>query len=631
MPGLLDHIHGPDDVKALDPARLPVLAQEIREFLVDAVARTGGHLGPNLGVVELTIALHRVFDSPHDVLLWDTGHQAYVHKLLTGRAADFGRLRQAGGLSGYPSRAESAHDHIENSHASTALSYADGYAKAFALRGETDRSVVAVVGDGALTGGMCWEAINNIAAAPERPVVIVVNDNGRSYAPTVGGLAQHLNALRLSPSYEQVLDLVKGSLSRTPLVGAPLYDALHGMKKGIKDLLQPQAMFEDLGLKYVGPIDGHDVGALEQALRRARDFGEPVIVHCLTKKGHGYPPAEADEADNFHGVSVIDPITGRPVGIAPPSWTQVFAEEMLAIGHERDDVVAITAAMLRPVGLHGFATMFPDRVFDVGIAEQHAVASAAGLASAGMHPVVCVYATFLNRAFDQVLMDVALHGLPVTFVLDRAGVTGEDGPSHNGMWDLSLLGVVPGMRVAAPRDATRLRELLREAVEYDDGPTALRFPKASVADADIDTVDRIGGMDVLRRDDDADVVIVSAGAVAPLALEIAERVAAQGVGVTVVDPRWVLPVDGALPALAAAHALVVTVEDNGRAGGFGDAVARELRARSITTPVHNVALPQEFLPTGRREAVLRDSGLSAQEVARATVEAVARGMHSIAD
>jgi len=624
VPGVLDDIHGPDDVKALDPARLPALAEEIREFLVAAVARTGGHLGPNLGVVELTIALHRVFDSPHDVLLWDTGHQAYVHKLLTGRAGDFDRLRQAGGLSGYPSRAESEHDHIENSHASTALSYADGYAKAFALRGETDRSVVAVVGDGALTGGMCWEAINNIAAAPDRPVVIVVNDNGRSYAPTVGGLAQHLNALRLSPSYEQVLDLVKGSLARTPLVGAPLYDALHGMKKGIKDLLQPQAMFEDLGLKYVGPIDGHDIGALEQALRRARDFGEPVIVHCLTKKGHGYPPAEADEADNFHGVSIIDPITGRPVGIAPPSWTQVFAEEMVAIGHERDDVVAITAAMLRPVGLHGFATMFPDRVFDVGIAEQHAVASAAGLASAGMHPVVCVYATFLNRAFDQVLMDVALHKLPVTFVLDRAGVTGEDGPSHNGMWDLSLLGVVPGMRVAAPRDATRLRELLREAVEYDEGPTALRFPKASVNDNDIDTVDRIGGMDVLRRDDDADLLIVSAGAVAPLALEIADRVAAQGVGVTVVDPRWVLPVDGALPALAAAHALVVTLEDNGRAGGIGDAVARELRDRSIATPVHNVALPQEFLPTGRRDALLREAGLSAQEVARAAVEAVAR-------
>jgi 1-deoxy-D-xylulose-5-phosphate synthase len=626
---ILGGIDGPADLKALDPAQLPELAEEIRDFLVDAVSRTGGHLGPNLGVVELTIALHRVFDSPHDVLLWDTGHQAYVHKLLTGRASDFGRLRQSGGLSGYPSRQESEHDHIENSHASTALSYADGYAKAFALRGETDRSVVAVVGDGALTGGMCWEAINNIAAAPERPVVIVVNDNGRSYAPTVGGLAQHLDALRLSPSYEQVLDLVKGSLARTPLFGAPLYDALHGMKKGLKDLLQPQAMFEDLGLKYVGPIDGHDIGALEQALRRARDFGEPVIVHCLTKKGHGYPPAEADEADNFHGVSVIDPVTGRPVGVAPPSWTHVFAEEMVAVGHERDDVVAITAAMLRPVGLHPFATQFPDRVFDVGIAEQHAVASAAGLASAGLHPVVCVYATFLNRAFDQVLMDVALHRLPVTFVLDRAGVTGEDGPSHNGMWDLSLLGVVPGMRVAAPRDATRLRELLREAIDHADGPTALRFPKASVADDDIPGVQRIGGMDVLRADDDADVLVVSAGAVAPLALEVADRVAAQGVGVTVVDPRWVFPVDGALPALAAAHALVVTLEDNGRAGGVGDAVARELRARSIATPVQSVALPQEFLPVGRRDVLMREAGLSAQEIARAAVEAVARGMQSV--
>jgi 1-deoxy-D-xylulose-5-phosphate synthase len=626
---ILSTLNGPADLKALDPGRLPALAAEIRAFLIDAVARTGGHLGPNLGVVELTMALHRVFDSPHDVLLWDTGHQAYVHKLLTGRAAAFDQLRQPGGLSGYPSRAESEHDLVENSHASTALSYADGYAKAFALRGTDDRAVVAIVGDGALTGGMCWEAINNIAAAPDRPVVIVVNDNGRSYAPTVGGLAAHLNALRLSPSYEQVLDLVKGSLARTPLVGAPLYDALHGVKKGLKDLLQPQAMFEDLGLKYVGPIDGHDVVAVEQALRRARAFGAPVIVHCLTKKGHGYPPAEADEADNFHGVSVIDPTTGRPVGVAPPSWTHVFAEEMVSVGHERDDVVAITAAMLRPVGLHPFAAAFPDRVFDVGIAEQHAVASAAGLASAGMHPVVCLYATFLNRAFDQVLMDVALHRLPVTLVLDRAGVTGDDGPSHNGMWDLSLLGIVPGMRVAAPRDASRLRELLREAVADDTGPTALRFPKASVDPHDIDAIDRVGAMDVLRRDEDSDVLVVSVGALAPLALEVAARIAAQGVGVTVVDPRWVFPVDGALPALSAAHALVITIEDNGCAGGVGDAVARELRARAITTPVRSVALPQEFLPTGRRDALLVELGLSAQDIARVAVEAVARGMQSI--
>jgi 1-deoxy-D-xylulose-5-phosphate synthase len=619
--GLLDSLDGPDDLKRLAPAQLPTLAREIREFLIAAVARTGGHLGPNLGVVELTIALHRVFDSPRDVLLWDTGHQAYVHKLLTGRAGEFPTLRQEHGLSGYPSRAESVHDIIENSHASTALSYADGFAKAFALRGEHDRAVVAIVGDGALTGGMCWEAINNIAAAPDRPVIIVVNDNGRSYAPTVGGLAAHLNRLRLSPSYEQALDLVKTSLSRTPLLGAPLYEALHGMKKGLKDLLQPQAMFEDLGLKYVGPIDGHDVGAVEDALRHARAFGEPVIVHCLTQKGRGYAPAENDEADNFHGVSVIDPHTGVPVGVAPPSWTGVFAEEMVAIGHERPDVVAVTAAMLRPVGLHPFASAFPDRVFDVGIAEQHAVTSAAGMATGGLHPVVCVYATFLNRAFDQVLMDVALHRLPVTFVLDRAGVTGDDGASHNGMWDLSILSIVPGLRVAAPRDATRLRQLLREAVEHDSGPTAVRFPKASVGDEDIDGIDRVGGMDVLRRDEGADVLIVSVGALAPLALDVAERVSAQGLPVTVVDPRWVLPVDASLPALAAAHSLVVVIEDNGRVGGVGDAVARELRSRRVDVDVATFGLPQEFLPVGKRASILKQSGLSAQEIARDVVAA----------
>jgi 1-deoxy-D-xylulose-5-phosphate synthase len=624
--GLLDTISGPDDLKRLDPSQLPALAAEIREFLIAAVARTGGHLGPNLGVVEVTIALHRVFDSPRDVLLWDTGHQAYVHKLLTGRADRFGELRQEGGLSGYPSRAESEHDVIENSHASTAMSYADGLAKAFALRGETDRSVVAVVGDGALTGGMCWEAINNIAAAPERPVVIVVNDNGRSYAPTVGGLAAHLNRLRLSPSYEQALDLVKNSLARTPLVGAPLYDALHGMKKGLKDLLQPQAMFEDLGIKYVGPIDGHDVEAVEDALRNARGFGAPVIVHCLTQKGRGYPPAENDEADNFHGVSVIDPHTGVPVGVAPRSWTQVFAEEMVAIGHERPDVVAVTAAMLRPVGLHPFSNAFPDRVYDVGIAEQHAVASAAGLATGGLHPVVCVYATFLNRAFDQLLMDVALHRLPVTFVLDRAGVTGEDGPSHNGMWDLSLLGVVPDIRVAAPRDATTLRQLLREAVAHEAGPTVVRFPKASVADADIAALDRVGGMDVLRRDEGADVLIVAVGALAPLALEVADRVCAQGLPVTVVDPRWVLPVDASLPALAAAHSLVAVIEDNGAAGGVGDAVARDLRRRHVDVELTTFGLPQSFLDVGTRANVLSRAGLSAQQIARGVVEAASRGV-----
>jgi 1-deoxy-D-xylulose-5-phosphate synthase len=619
---LLGSINSPADLQRVEPGDLPELAREIREFLIDAVSRTGGHLGPNLGVVELTMALHRVFDSPHDAIVWDTGHQAYVHKLLTGRRADFDTLRQAGGLSGYPSRDESPHDWVENSHASTALSYADGLAKAFAVRGDGDRAVVAVVGDGSLTGGMCWEALNTIAAAPDRPVVIVVNDNGRSYAPTVGGLAAHLAHLRLSPSYEQLLDMVRTSLARTPLVGGPLYDALHGMKKGLKDLIQPQVMFEDLGLKYVGPIDGHDVGAVERALRKARAFGAPVIVHCLTEKGRGYPPAVDDEADQFHSVSVIDPATGQPISVAVPTWTDVFGEEIVALGRERDDVVAVTAAMLRPVGLGRFAEQFPDRVFDVGIAEQHAVTSAAGMAMGGLHPVVCIYATFLNRAFDQVLMDVALHRLPVTFVLDRAGVTGEDGPSHNGMWDLSVLGIVPGMRVAAPRDAVRLRELLREAVSDESGPTALRLPKAAAGN-DIPAVDKVGTMDILRRDQSSDVLIVSVGALAPLALDVADRVAAQGHGVTIVDPRWVIPVDEGLPALCAAHELVVVIEDGVTTGGIGSAVSRELRSRGINVGVCDIALPQQFLTQGRRADVLAAAGLSAQEVARRIVEAAA--------
>jgi 1-deoxy-D-xylulose-5-phosphate synthase len=622
MSGLLETVHEPVDLKRLDPSQLPALAEEIREFLVAAVARTGGHLGPNLGVVELTIALHRVFDSPHDAIIWDTGHQAYVHKLLTGRREQFDVLRQAGGLSGYPSRSESPHDWVENSHASTALSYADGLAKAFALSGPSDRAVVAVVGDGSLTGGMCWEALNTIAGAPDRPVIIVVNDNGRSYAPTVGGLAAHLAGLRLSPSYEQMLDLVRNSLARTPVFGGPIYEALHGMKKGVKDLIQPQAMFEDLGLKYVGPIDGHDIAAVEQALRHARRFGGPVIVHCLTEKGRGYAPAVDDEADQFHSVNVIDPLTGRPVSVGPPTWTNVFAEEMVVIGDQRPDIVAITAAMLRPVGLHPFAERFPDRVFDVGIAEQHAVTSAAGMAMGGLHPVVCLYSTFLNRAFDQVLMDVAMHKLAVTFVLDRAGITGPDGSSHHGMWDLAVLGLVPGMRVAAPRDATRLRQLLHEAVEDDRGPTAVRFPKASVDD-DILAVDRLGDMDVLRRDDSSDVLIVAVGPQAAVALDVADRLAAQGVGVTVVDPRWVLPVDAALPALAAAHEQVVVIEDGVSAGGVGTAIARELLSRNIRVPLRQVALPQAFLPHGERSALLTECGLSAQEIARAVIEAAA--------
>ena len=574
-----------------------MLAAEVRDFMIDAVSRTGGHLGPSLGVVEITLALHRVFDSPRDRVLWDTGHQAYVHKILTGRQAGFATLRQKGGLSGYPSRAESPHDLVENSHASTALSYADGIAKAYRIRGE-ERHVVAVVGDGALTGGMCWEALNNIAAS-DLPVVIVVNDNGRSYSPTIGGLATHLAHLRMAPGYEKALGTVRETLPRTPLIGRHLYTALHGLKRGIKDFLQPQVLFEDLGLKYVGPIDGHDTAAMETALRKAKEFGGPVIVHAVTVKGYGYQPAVDDEADCLHSVGIIDPVTGKAVSAGAKGSTSVFSEEMVKIGAERPDVVGITAAMLQPVGLHAFAEAYPDRVFDVGIAEQHAVTSAAGLAIGGLHPVVCIYATFLNRAFDQALMDVALHALPVTFVLDRAGITGDDGASHNGVWDLSILGIVPGMRVAAPRDAATLREELREALAVDDGPTAVRFPKGAVGE-DVPAVDRVGGMDVLARgliDGRADdVLLVAVGAMGRLGLDVAARAAQQGIGVTVVDPRWVAPVPPELVELARGYRLVVTVEDGGVVGGVGSprvaGAARGRRRRARPRPRRAGPLPR---------------------------------------
>jgi 1-deoxy-D-xylulose-5-phosphate synthase len=617
----LTDVREPADLRSMSYTELYELAGEIRDFIVAAVAETGGHLGSNLGAVELTLALHRVFESPTDAILWDTGHQAYVHKIVTGRAAGFDRLRQKGGLSGYPCQAESEHDVIENSHASTALSYADGMAKAFQLRGETDRHVVAVVGDGSLTGGMAWEAINNIAADRTRRLVIVVNDNERSYAPTIGGLAHHLATLRTTRGYERFLEWGKQVLGRTPVVGPPIFEALHGVKKGIKDIVAPQGMFEDLGLKYVGPVDGHDVDAVEHALRRARAFGGPVLVHCITRKGRGYVHAENDVADQFHAVGVIDPETGQPLAPAGTSWTSVFADEMVALGDERADVVGITAAMLIPVGLDRFAEKFPDRVFDVGIAEQHAATSAAGLALGGLHPVVAVYATFLNRAFDQVLMDVALHKCGVTFVLDRAGVTGDDGASHNGMWDMAFLQVVPGLRIAAPRDAVTLRSLLREAVGVDDAPTVVRFPKGAVC-ADIVAVDQVGGVDVLRRSDARDVLLVSVGAMAETALEVADRCAQQGIGVTVVDPRWVKPVNDEIVRLAGEHRLVVTVEDGIRAGGVGAAVAQALRYAGVPTPLRDFGIPPRFLDHAKRAEVLAEIGLTAQDIAREVVETV---------
>ncbi len=610
--GVLEMVGGPADLKRMTDPQLRELASEIRDVLVETVSRTGGHLGPNLGMVEITLAMHRVFESPRDRLVYDTGHQTYVHKLLTGRAPQFDTLRQQGGLSGYPSQAESEHDIVENSHASTSLSYADGLAKAYRLRKE-DRHVVALIGDGGLTGGMAWEALNNIAAAKDLKLVIIVNDNGRSYSATVGGLATHLTSLRTNPRYEKILDLVKTNLGRTPYVGPPMYEVLHGVKKGLKDMLAPQGMFEDLGLKYVGPVDGHDRQAMEDALAKAKAFGGPVIVHAVTQKGFGYAAAEQDEEDNFHQV--------RPKN-KPRGWTDVFGEELVQIGHRRPDVVAITAAMLHPTGLAPFAQEFPDRLFDVGIAEQHAVTSAAGLAMGGMHPVVGLYATFLNRAFDQLLLDVALHKCGVTFVLDRAGVTGDDGASHNGMWDMSLLQVVPGLRLAAPRDGARVVELLNEAIDVDDAPTVLRYAKGEVF-PDIDAIDRVGGCDVLVRTG-TDVLIIGIGSMAATAVDVAARLQAQGFGVTVVDPRWVKPVDPKLVELAGQHKFVVTIEDNGRVGGCGAAIAQTLRDAGVTTPVRDFGIPQEFLDHAKRDVVLQQIGLTGQALARDVIELIAK-------
>lgn len=619
---LIARIRDPRDVRALPAEDLPALAVEVRGFLVEKVSATGGHLGPNLGVVELSIALHRVFRSPDDMIIWDTGHQAYVHKILTGRAPGFDGLRQRAGLSGYPSREESPHDLVENSHASTALSYADGLAKAWERRGLLGRQhVVAVIGDGALTGGMAWEALNNIAGS-DRPMVIVVNDNARSYSPTIGGLAHHLAALRTTHGYERAMQWGKRVLHRTPLVGEPVYGALHGVKKGLKDMVAPQGLFEDLGLKYIGPIDGHDEAEVEFALSRAKDFPGPVIVHVITSKGRGYGPAEQDTADHFHGVGVIDPETGLPVRSSGPTWTKAFADELVRIGHEREDVVAITAAMLGPTGLDRFAEEFPERTYDVGIAEQHAATSAAGMAYGGLHPVVALYATFLNRAFDQVLMDCALHHAGVTFVLDRAGVTGDDGPSHNGMWDLAMLQVVPGLRLAAPRDEATLRLALREAVLVDDAPTVIRFPKGSLGPS-LPALRTVDGLDVLAEYNGMDVLIVSVGAFGELAVDVAERLRAQGIGSLVVDPRWVKPVPAGIESLAARSRLVVILEDGVRAGGVGGAVAQALQDAAIDTPVRSIGIPMRFLEQGKRADVLAECRLTAQDISRTIVESVA--------
>jgi 1-deoxy-D-xylulose-5-phosphate synthase len=620
---VLDQVNGPRDLDGLSETELVELAGDIRAFLIANVSKTGGHLGPNLGVVELTIAMHRVFDSPTDPMVFDTGHQSYVHKLLTGRQ-EFSGLRTRGGLAGYPQRSESEHDIVESSHASSSLSWADGISRAFQMTGQDERHVVAVVGDGALTGGMTWEALNNISDDNTRRLVIIVNDNGRSYAPTIGGMARFLSGVRTRRTYR---DLRERSQRAFNLLGGPgraLYRGVRGGAHGfLSRLTNNEALYSNLDIKYIGPVDGHDIHAMEEALTQAKHYGAPVIVHAITEKGRGFQPARDDDADQFHAVGVIDPETGEPVGAsARPSWTAVFSEEMLAVAEADDRVVAITAAMLRPVGLHAFAERFPERVHDVGIAEQHAFTSAAGLAFGGLHPVVAVYATFVNRAFDQLLMDVALHRAGVTVVLDRAGVTGPDGPSHHGIWDLAILQVVPGIRIAAPRDGERLREELREAVSIDDAPTVIRFPKGS-APAELPAVERLhDGVDVLRTTGQPDVLIIAVGPMAPIALDVADRLAQQGIGATVVDPRWVVPVAGSLVELSAAHRLVITIEDGIRVGGIGTRIRQTLREAGVDTAVDELGVPDEFIDHATREEILEDAGLTAQQIARDVVAQV---------
>jgi 1-deoxy-D-xylulose-5-phosphate synthase len=600
-------------LREMNPAQLKALAADIREFLIDKVSKTGGHLGPNLGVVELSIAVHRVFDSPKDIVLFDTGHQSYVHKILTGRANQFDLLRQRNGISGYPNRRESEHDVIENSHASTALSWADGISRGFSLSGQSNRHVVAVVGDGALTGGMSWEALNNLSPESDRNLVIVVNDNERSYSPTIGGLATYLTTLRASKEYERILGRGKRMLHNTPVVGKYIYGTLHGMKKGLKDMVAPQGMFEDLGFKYLGPIDGHDIAAMEKTLQMAKEFGAPVIVHAITEKGRGYTPAIEDMAEKFHAVGIVDPVTGKPLKASAPSWTNVFSEEITQIGGENSKIVAITAAMLGPTGLDKFAQSFPGRTIDVGIAEQHAVTSAAGMAYAGMHPVIAIYSTFLNRAFDQLLLDVALHKAGVTFVLDRAGITGDDGPSHHGIWDLALTGIVPNMHVGAPRDGARLKEILRACVEISDAPSMLRFPKGAVP-TDIPALERIDGIDVLHRGAAPQVLIISIGSMAGLAIEVAQLAKLQSIEVTVVDPLWVKPIPSSLLKMCAGYSTVVVMEDGIKHAGIASTISEALRDFGIDCSLHSVGVPLEFIEHSKRAEILNDIEITPEAI-----------------
>jgi 1-deoxy-D-xylulose-5-phosphate synthase len=626
---VLESINSPTDLARLDQDELTTLAAEIRTFIVEAVSKTSGHLGSNLGAVELTLALHRVFCSPRDILLWDTGHQAYVHKIVTGRQDMFGTLRQTGGLSGYPSRAESVHDWVENSHASTILSYAHGLAAGVARSSSPDRKVVAVIGDGSMTGGMAFEGLNNLGHSGSR-VVVVLNDNGRSYAPTISRLSESLTRIRLHPGLKSMRGRIEDVLRELPGVGNLAYSSLQGVYSAVREVIEPPAFFEALGVRYVGPIDGHDIPGMEQALRQAASYDGPIVVHVLTQKGRGYRPAEDDDEKCLHDAPVFDPALGPTEGwSAPRGYTQAFNEAMLSIGERYPNVVAITAAMPGPTGLLPFAGRWPDRFFDVGIAEQTAVTSAAGMAMAGLRPVVAVYSTFMNRAFDQMHLDVGLHGLPVVFALDRAGVTGPDGPSAHGLLDLALCCKVPGMTVFAPSSAQEVPVMLETALQLS-GPAAIRWPRTAARHVDPDqvgsglTARRVRAGDAGSEDS---VCILGVGKMLEAAEEAADLLAADGIETTVWDVRVVKPLDPQMLADAGRHSLVVTVEDGIRTGGAGslitDAMADLFETRT-SPPVLILGVPVAYIPHGDPAILLGQLGLDGPGIAASIVKTLPR-------
>lgn len=623
---LLERVNSPADLKALPASQLEDLAAEIRSLIVETVTNKGGHLGSNLGVVELTLAVHRVFDSPRDAILWDTGHQAYVHKLVTGRREAFSTLRQEGGLSGYPNRRESEHDWVENSHASTILSYAHGLATALELSGHDQRApagpngprrVIAIVGDGALTGGMAYEALNNLGHSG-RPVIIILNDNGRSYAPTVSRLSESLTRLRLNRSYMQARARIKQVLQELPAVGSLAYSSVAGLTSAMREVIEPHVFFEALGVRYTGPLDGHDVGAMEQAFRNAAEWEGPIVVHVLTEKGRGYAPAEDDDIQRLHDFKVQALSDSPADGVATVDYNEAFSQALVDLGERRPEVVAITAAMPGPTGLLPFQARWPDRCFDVGIAEQHAVTAAAGMAIGGLRPVVAVYATFLSRAFDQANLDVGLHGLPVVFVVPRAGITGDDGPSHHGILDLAQALSIPGMTVLAPSSAREVGIMLESALDLD-GPSMIRFPKTpsrTVAAGDVGS----GLTARCLRQGDGSVCFLAVGAMVEGVLQAADLLAPDIVP-TVWDVRVVRPPDPAMLLDALNHRLVVTVEDGVRVGGAGTHLAdalSELERGSKRPPVVSLGVPLEYLPHAKPARIHAQLGLDGRGIAEST-------------